>query len=79
MSLFISLHHLRAHREQKSADVIEDEPIERGADNRDVEHTTLALANAKSNARHKHQDCQNIGENHDGVEKSAVITSKGRK
>jgi len=44
------LHHLRAHREQESADVIEDEPIERRADNRDVEHTTLALTNAESNA-----------------------------
>jgi hypothetical protein len=73
------LNHFRAHREQESADVIQDEPIERCANNGHIKHATLALAYAKRNAGDKYEDCQNIGENHDGIEKGAVVTCKRRK
>ncbi len=48
--LLLLLHALGAHRVKESADVIKHKPINRGAHDRDVEHTALALAETECNA-----------------------------
>ena len=73
------LHALGAHRVKESADVIKDKPINGGAYNRHVEHTTLSLANTERNPRHNYQNGENIGENHDSIEKRALVSRKRRK
>lgn len=73
------LHALGAHRVKESAYVIKHKPINGRTYHRDVEHATLALANAECNPGHNYQNGENIGENHDGIEKCALISRKRRK
>jgi len=73
------LHALGAHRVKESADVIKDKPVDGGTYNRDVEHAILALAHAECNPGDNCQNGENIGENHDGIEKCALISRKRRK
>ena len=73
------LHALGAHRVKESADVIKHKPIDGGAYDRDVEHATLALAETECNPGHNYQNGENIGKNHDSIEKCALISRKRRK
>ena len=73
------LHALGAHRVKESADVIKHKPVDGRAYHRHVEHTALALAHAERKPGDNYQNGENIGENHDGIEKCALISRKRRK
>jgi hypothetical protein len=72
-------HTLGAHRVKESTNVIKDKPVDGRTYYRDVEHTALALAHAECEPGHNHQNGENIGENHNGIEECALVSRKRRK